>query len=135
MRKTTASDSVLVATVAARFRYMQQYPDIPTEKLLIYTTTQTHSLGKKTGAVLGLKVRVLDVTSQDKFALRGCTLAQELETDKGAGLHPFILSATYRESDLNIPLHVFAVGTVGTTSSGAIDRLDELGLIRTFISL
>ena len=86
---------------------MQQYPDIPTEKLLIYTTTQTHSLGKKTGAVLGLKVRVLDVTSQDKFALRGCTLAQELETDKAAGLHPFILSATYQRERLEYTLTCF----------------------------
>lgn len=110
--QTTASDSALVATVAARSRYMQKNPDIPTEKLLIYTTTQTHSLGKKTGVVLGLKVRVLGVASEDKFALRGCTLHQALEEDKRAGLHPFIL-----------------IGTVGTTSSGAIDRLDELGPI------
>ncbi|KAL4071261.1 pyridoxal phosphate-dependent transferase [Scleroderma yunnanense] len=110
--QTSASDSALVATVAARSRYMQQHPDVPVEKLLIYTTTQTHSLGKKAGLVLGLKVRALEVTSQNNFALRGCTLRQGLEEDKAAGLHPFTL-----------------IGTVGTTSSGAVDRLDELGPI------
>jgi len=102
--KTTASDSALVATVAARSRYMQQNPDIPTEKLLIYTTTQTHSLGKKTGVVLGLKVRVLGAASEDNFALRGCTLHQALEEDKGAGLHPFILSTICQQGNFNVPL-------------------------------
>lgn len=102
--KTSASDSALVATVAARSRYRQQNPDIPTDKLLIYTTTQTHSLGKKTGVVLGLKVRVLGVTSEDKYALRGCTLRQALEEDKAAGLHPFILSAICQKGNFDIPL-------------------------------
>lgn len=110
--QTAASDSAIVAVVAARSRYTKQHPGVPSEKLLIYTTTQTHSLGAKAGLVLGLHVRALEVTAEDNFALRGDTLRRALEEDRAAGLHPFIL-----------------IGTVGTTSSGAVDRLDELGLV------
>ncbi|KAG6333820.1 hypothetical protein ID866_5268 [Astraeus odoratus] len=110
--QTTASDCALVAVVAARSWYTKQYPEVPTDRLLIYTTTQTHSLGKKAGLVLGLNVRALEVTFEDNFALRGDTLRCAIEEDRAAGLHPFIL-----------------VGTVGTTSSGAVDRLDEVGLV------
>jgi len=62
------------------------------EKLVLYTTTQTHSLGKKAGVILGLKVRTLQVTAEDNFALRGETLEVALKEDAQAGLHPFILS-------------------------------------------
>jgi aromatic-L-amino-acid decarboxylase len=62
------------------------------ENLVLYISSQTHSLGKKAGLVLGLKVRTLQVTAQDDFALRGDTLKAALEEDVSAGLHPFILS-------------------------------------------
>ncbi|OJA12592.1 hypothetical protein AZE42_06905 [Rhizopogon vesiculosus] len=107
--QATACDAALVATVAARLRYIREHPQVPMEKLILYITTQTHSLGKKAGLVLGLKVRVLQVTAEDEFALRGETLEVALKEDVDAGLHPFIL-----------------IATVGTTSSGAVDRLDEI---------
>jgi hypothetical protein len=66
------------------------------EKLVLYTTTQTHSLGKKAGLVLGLKVRALEVTAEDDFALRGETLEMALKEDVNAGLHPFILGMLYQ---------------------------------------
>ncbi|KAG1899805.1 pyridoxal phosphate-dependent transferase [Suillus fuscotomentosus] len=91
----SASESALVATVAARSRYIHEHPQVAMENLVLYTTTQTHSLGKKAGL--------------DDFALRGDTLKVALEEDMNAGFHPFIL-----------------IGTVGTTSSGAVDRLDEI---------
>ena len=71
---------------------MREHPDVPAEKLVLYTTTQTHSLGKKAGLVLGLKVRALEVTAEDNYALRGVTLNRALEEDASAGLHPFMLS-------------------------------------------
>lgn len=77
--QTSASDSVLVATVAARSRYIREHPHVAMEDLVLYITTQTHSLGKKAGLVLGLKVRTLEVTAQDNFALRGDTLKVALE--------------------------------------------------------
>ncbi|KAH7883152.1 pyridoxal phosphate-dependent transferase [Phlebopus sp. FC_14] len=110
--QTTASDSALVAVVAARSRYLRQNPGVSSDKLVLYTTTQTHSLGKKAGLILGVNVRALEVTSQDDFALRGERLRQAIAEDASAGLHPFIL-----------------IATIGTTSSGAIDRLGELGEI------
>ncbi|KAH0829225.1 pyridoxal phosphate-dependent transferase [Lanmaoa asiatica] len=114
--QTTASDSALVAAVAARSRYVREHPNVPAEKLVLYTTTQTHSLGEKAGLILGLNVRTLEVAAEDDYALRGATLKRALEEDACAGVYPFIL-----------------IATVGTTSSGAIDRLGELGNIVTAI--
>ncbi|KAN0074486.1 Pyridoxal phosphate-dependent transferase [Tylopilus felleus] len=108
--QTTASDSALVATVAARSRCVRRHPNAAVDKLVLYTTTQTHSLGQKAGLILGVNVRALEVTAEDNYALRGTTLKRALEEDANAGLYPFIL-----------------IATVGTTSSGAIDHLEELG--------
>jgi aromatic-L-amino-acid decarboxylase len=72
---------------------VRQHPDVPAEKLVLYTTTQTHSLGKKAGLILGLNVRALEVTAEDNYALRGATLKRALEEDAIAGMYPFILSA------------------------------------------
>ncbi|KAL5501729.1 BZZ1_3 [Sanghuangporus vaninii] len=107
--QTTASDSGLVAIVAARSAYTRAHPEVDISKLVIYTTTQTHSLGKKAALILGLHARALDVTLENAFSLRGTTLQAALEEDINAGLHPFAL-----------------VATVGTTSSGAVDNLAEI---------
>ena len=90
--KTTASDSVLVATVAARSRYIRANPDADLSKLVIYVSSQTHSAGAKAALILGLTYRILDVTLDDNLALRGSTLRAALEEDMAAGKHPFILS-------------------------------------------
>jgi glutamate/tyrosine decarboxylase-like PLP-dependent enzyme len=98
----------LVAAVAARPNYLklnakhdQMFSNasngdnlsaISMDKLVIYGTTQTHSLGAKAALVLGVRFRALEVTSEDKFALRGATLAKALEEDRKKGLHPYILS-------------------------------------------
>ncbi|KAJ7502871.1 pyridoxal phosphate-dependent transferase [Mycena galericulata] len=109
--QTTASDSALVATVAARerFRALPANTEAPLDELIIYVTTQTHSLGLKAGRVLGLQVRALEVRAEDRYALRGTVLRQALEEDKAAGRYPFIL-----------------IATVGSTSSGAVDNLPEI---------
>jgi len=65
------------------------------EDLVIYTTTQTHSLGLKAGLVLGLTVRPLEVNSEDGFALRGETLQAALDDDEKQGKKPFILSESH----------------------------------------
>ena len=62
------------------------------EDLVIYTTSQTHSLGAKAGLILGLQVRSLDVKLEDELALRGGVLRAALEEDVGRGRRPFILS-------------------------------------------
>ena len=64
------------------------------EDLVIYTTTQTHSLGSKAGLVLGLQVRAIDV-AYDGFALRGKALREALEEDARIGRKPFILGNSF----------------------------------------
>ncbi|PPQ89700.1 hypothetical protein CVT25_014101 [Psilocybe cyanescens] len=107
--QTTASDSALITVVAARSMYQRNHRDVKMEELVIYTTTQTHSLGAKAGIVLGLQVRSIDVLAEDQYSLRGHALRNALEEDKKLGRKPFIL-----------------IATVGTTSSGAVDNLPEI---------
>ncbi|EIN03898.1 hypothetical protein PUNSTDRAFT_55958 [Punctularia strigosozonata HHB-11173 SS5] len=110
--QTTASDSALVAIVAARARYTSLHPSVALEDLVVYTTTQTHSLGAKAALVLGLACRSLPVKAEENFALRGEILKVALKEDHAKGKRPFVL-----------------VATVGTTSSGAVDRIDEIGAV------
>jgi aromatic-L-amino-acid decarboxylase len=70
---------------------MRLHPEAKLEQLLVLTTTQTHSLGKKAALVLGLQCRALPVTAEDQFALRGQTLRQALEESATSGLKPFII--------------------------------------------
>lgn len=115
--------------MAARSFYTGKHPSVKLEDMIIYTTTQTHSLGVKAALVLGLECRALDVTADDRFALRGATLRKALEADKARGKHPFVLGMydvyTYEVKETS-DRSCNTVATVGTTSSGAIDRLDEI---------
>ncbi|KAH9942073.1 pyridoxal phosphate-dependent transferase [Amylocystis lapponica] len=110
--QTSASDVALIITVAARARYMRLHPEVQMRDLVLYVTSQTHSLGLKAALVLGLQCRVLDVRAEDRFALTAETLTSALEEDATRGRRPFVL-----------------IATVGTTSSGAIDRLPEIGAV------
>ncbi|KAA1472514.1 hypothetical protein DENSPDRAFT_821425 [Dentipellis sp. KUC8613] len=110
--QTTASDSALTAIVAARVRYLADNPGVSLESMIIYVTSHTHSFGKKAGLVLGLRVRAINVDEDVRtgWGLKGSLLQQCIEEDRKKGLHPFII-----------------VATVGTTNTGAIDRIAELG--------
>lgn len=81
-----------MAIVAARTLYKRDHPDTKVEDMVIYTTTQTHSLGSKAGLVLGIQVRAIEVSHDDQLALRGEALRDALEKDIKIGLKPFILS-------------------------------------------
>ncbi|BEJ10639.1 hypothetical protein CspHIS471_0100610 [Cutaneotrichosporon sp. HIS471] len=131
---TSASDMCLTAAIAARERALRVLArehhnangtatptegptDIPfsvrsesTNKLVIYGSTQTHSIGVKTALLLGLPFRALPVKSEDGYALRGDVLQAAIEDDIKKGFVPF-----------------FVIGTVGTTSSGAVDYIAEIG--------
>lgn len=107
---TTASDSALTAIVAARSRYSKAHPGVPLDKLVIYGTSQTHSLGAKAALILGLQFRAIEVHAKDNYALRGESLVKALYEDMKDGKHPFVV-----------------IATVGTTSSGAIDNIAEVG--------
>ncbi len=63
-----------------------------TSKLVMYGTTQTHSIAVKAALILGLDFRALHVSREDAYALRGETLRSALEEDTRAGRVPFMLS-------------------------------------------
>ena len=90
--QTSASDSGLTAVIAARSRYTRLHPEVPLEDLLMYVTTETHSLGTKTALILGLSCRSLEVKPEDEYALRGDTLNAAILEDRARGKHPFVLS-------------------------------------------
>jgi len=64
------------------------------EKLVVYTTTQTHSVGSKAGLILGLPVYAIPVRPEDDYSLRGQDLREAIENDKAEGRHPFVMSKT-----------------------------------------
>lgn len=80
-----------MAIVAARSRYQRLHRDVPVDKLVIYTTTQTHSLGLKAGLVLGLSVSAIPVRAEDEYSLRGQGLNEALAKDMAEGKHPFVV--------------------------------------------
>jgi aromatic-L-amino-acid/L-tryptophan decarboxylase len=102
---------------------------VPLEQLVVYGTTQTHSVGAKAALILGLSFRALEVRREDEFSLRGETLKEALEEDIKAGKAPFILSKRWTHfTQLSIfnSCAFSVVATLGTTSSGAIDNLEEI---------
>lgn len=107
--QTTASESALIAAVAARNTFMDAHQGVRLEDLVIICTTQTHSLALKAGRVLGLAVRAIEVGPEDAYALRGSQLRKAIAEETGKGRRPF-----------------FIIATIGTTSSGAVDNLSEI---------
>jgi glutamate/tyrosine decarboxylase-like PLP-dependent enzyme len=93
--KTTAHDSLMTAVVGARSSYQRNHPGVKTESMIIYATTQTHSLAAKAGLVFGIQVRKLEVKLADQLSLRGDVLRNALEEDNRNGLHPFMLGGRY----------------------------------------
>lgn len=80
-----------------------------TKNLVMYVSTQTHSVGSKAALILGMQCRALPVHAPD-YSFRGDVLRKAIEEDVKNGYIPF-----------------FVVGTVGSTSSGAVDHIAELG--------
>ncbi len=103
----SASSANLCAVLAARDIHART---TAFDKLRAYTSTQAHSSIDKAIRVAGLspqQLRLIDV--DERFAMRPEALAAAVEDDLAAGLVPFIV-----------------VGTVGTTSSLAIDPIDAI---------
>jgi aromatic-L-amino-acid/L-tryptophan decarboxylase len=104
----SASSASLVALIAAR---EQSKADI--NKLVAYTSTQSHSSIEKAAKVAGIQpenFRLIEVDAD--YRMRPELLHQQIVTDIESGLIPFYIAAT-----------------VGTTSSHAIDPLTEIGAI------
>ena len=120
---------MLAVVVAARTLYLKDHPDTNLEDLVIYTTTQTHSVGSKAALVLGLQLRSIEVKAEDEFSLREDALRNALENDAKLGRKPFILSEAFNNSSGPNELNwIFSpqVATIGSTSSGAVDNLADI---------
>lgn len=105
---TSAAQVAASATVMANSELAKWRGNL-TSRLVMYGTTQTHSIAAKAAIVLGIDFRPLDVHKEDGFGLRGSTLRAAIVEDVSVGRVPFML-----------------VASLGTTSSGAIDNLPEI---------
>jgi aromatic-L-amino-acid decarboxylase len=107
----SASSATLCALVAARDRALARGTSL--DRLVVYSSEHAHSSLEKGARVAGLRpenVRLLDV--DDSFALRPDALEAAIEADTAAGLVPCLV-----------------MGTIGTTSSLAVDPLPAIGPI------
>ena len=111
----SASSASLCALLAAReratrFRSNERGGD---GRHVAYASAEAHSSIEKAVKIAGIgngNLRLIDV--DDRFAMRTEALAAQIEMDRRKGLEPF-----------------FVCGTLGTTSSNAMDPLPEIGRI------
>lgn len=104
----TASESTLVCLLAARSR-----AKAPIDAMTVYTSTQAHSSIAKGARVAGITERNLRlVPTRPDYSMDPDALARMMREDAERGLTP-----------------VFVCATVGTTSSGAIDPVREIGAL------
>jgi aromatic-L-amino-acid decarboxylase len=111
----TASSATLCAMLAARERATDYTSNLrgAAGKLVAYTSTQAHSSLEKAAMIAGIGRENLRLIGVDEaFAMKPEELRTWVERDRSAGLVPF-----------------FVCGTVGTTSSNAIDPLPALASI------
>ncbi len=111
----TASSSTLCAMLAARERatgYVSNRLGVQ-GNLIAYTSTQAHSSLEKAAMIAGIGIDNLRLVEVDNdYAMRPEPLRSQIEKDKQDGLVPFFVS-----------------GTVGTTSSNAMDPLPAIAEI------
>ena len=117
MIQHSASDAALVALLAAIHRATggrTARTGVGTERLTVYTSSQTHSSVEKACRVAGLgtdALRMIDIDPAT-WAARPDHLRQLIEADRAAGYTPALV-----------------VASIGTTGLGAIDPVAELGRI------
>ncbi len=111
----SASSAVLCAIIAAREKVTQFSSNKYgcNGKLVAYASTQGHSSIEKAVRIAGIGSENLRYISVDHgFAMIPAALEEQIEKDRQEGLIPF-----------------FVCATVGTTSSNALDPIDEIGRI------
>lgn len=115
----TASTATLCALLSARERATDfaiksgGFAACGDQRFAIYCSDQAHSSVAKAARIAGFGDAALrTVPVDDKFALRPQALAEMTAADLAAGIRP-----------------LFAVAALGTTSSTAVDPIDEMGRI------
>lgn len=104
---TGASMGTLSVVVAARHRHLgEEFGDG-----VLYVSDHTHFCVAKAARIAGLRhVRVVPSTAE--LTMDVPAVARMIARDRAAGLRPFLV-----------------VGNAGTTSTGAVDRLDDLAAL------
>jgi aromatic-L-amino-acid/L-tryptophan decarboxylase len=111
----TASSAALTAVIAARERASGYSTNRQGNmgKMTAYVSSQTHSSLEKAMKIAGIgyeNIRLIEV--DDYFAMDPVKLQQKIGEDRMAGYHPF-----------------FVCGSIGTTSSNAMDPIRAIGEI------
>jgi aromatic-L-amino-acid/L-tryptophan decarboxylase len=107
----SASSGSLVALIAARERVRRTVADIPLERMVAYTSSQTHSSVVKDARIAGFG-HIREVEVDATFAMRPAGLESAIAEDRANGLVP-----------------AFVCATIGTTSSGAVDPVRDVARI------
>jgi len=115
----SAGEACIVSVLAAKAKALdgleEQARHDAAGKLTMYFSDQAHSVMQNACMILGIeqsRCRVLPTTADDKYALQANVLEEAILQDKSQGLRPFMV-----------------VGTMGTTSSCAMDPLKELASV------
>jgi aromatic-L-amino-acid decarboxylase len=110
----SASTAVLQAIVAARQRAEPESRAAgPSGRLVVYVSEHTHSSVEKAAIVAGIgQSNVRHIAVDSSFRMRADELARTIQADSDHNLKPF-----------------FAAATVGTTSSTAVDPVEEIATI------
>lgn len=82
-------------------------------KLVALASEHAHSLGVKAANILGIRHRDVRAGPEDGYAMTGKALREKIEECDQNGLQPF-----------------FVIATLGTTSTCAIDELEEIARIK-----
>lgn len=105
------SIATLAAVVAAREAHAVAGAEV--SRAVVYLTSQAHHCIDKALRIAGLgQAQQRQVAMDDRFRLRPDALAQAIEADRARGLRPWLV-----------------VASAGTTDTGAIDPLEEVGAI------
>ena len=111
----SASSAALCALLSAREKITDYNTNISgcNSRITVYASTQTHSSIEKAVMIAGIgskNLRLIDV--DETLSMRPEALARKIRKDKDNGFIP-----------------AFVCATVGTTSSNAIDPIEEIGKI------
>ena len=99
----------LIALTAARDKHAIKNDRI--ENSVVYLSPQVHHCIHKALRIIGLEDIVIRELELDAYSrIRPDLLKKHIEVDKMAGLHPFMI-----------------IASAGTTDTGAVDPLDEIG--------
>lgn len=101
----------LIALTAARDKHKIKNDNI--ERSVVYLSPQVHHCIHKALRIIGLEDVTIRNLELDEFSrIKPSALKKQMEIDHKLGLHPFLL-----------------IASAGTTDTGAIDPLEELGTI------